>query len=70
MVVIFLLSIVPDSSWNISMDLFAPMIGIYLGVVVALHFADKYTSIFETPWQKLKSHNESLDFGVGGIENS
>ncbi len=68
--VIFLLSMVPDSSWNISMDLFAPMIGIYLGVVVALHFAEKYTSIFETPWQKLKSPNEFRDFGVGGIENS
>ena len=52
------------------MDLFAPMIGIYLGVVVALHFAEKYTAIFETPWQKLKSPKESLDFGVGGIENS
>jgi len=52
------------------MDLFAPMIGIYLGVVVAIHFAEKYTSIFETPWQKLKSPNESRDFGVGGIENS
>ncbi len=52
------------------MDLFAPMIGIYLGVVVAIHFAEKYTSIFVTPWQKLKSPNESLDFGVGGIENS
>ncbi len=52
------------------MDLFVPMIGIFLGVVVALHIADKYTSIFETPWQKLKSPNESLDFGVGGIENS
>ena len=68
--VIFLLSIVPDSWWNISMDLIVPMIGIFLGVVVALHFADKYTSIFETPWQKLKLPNESLDFGVGGIENS
>jgi len=67
---IFLLSIVPDSWWNISMDMFVPMIGIFLGVVVALHFADKYTSIFETPWQKLKSPNESRDFGVGGIENS
>jgi len=33
-------------------------------------FVDKYTSIFETPWQKLKSPNESRDFGVGGIENS
>jgi len=44
--------------------------GIFLGVVVAIHFVDKYTSIFETPWQKLKSHKESLDFGVGGIENS
>jgi len=48
------------------MDLFVPMIGIYLGVVVAV----KYTSIFETPWQKLKSPNESQDFGVRGIENS
>jgi len=69
-VVSFLLSIVPDSWWNIIMDLVVAMIGIFLGVVVALHFADKYTSIFETPWQKLKSHKESLDFGVGGIENS
>jgi len=69
-VVIFLLSIVPDSWWNIIMDWVVAMIGIFLGVVVALHFADKYTSIFETPWQKLKSPKESLDFGVGGIENS
>jgi len=52
------------------MDLFVPMIGIYLGVVVAVHFAEKYTSIFETPWQKLKSPNESQDFGVRGTENS
>jgi len=54
----------------ISMYFIALGIGIFLGVVVALHFADKYTSIFETPWQKLKSPNESRDFGVGGIENS
>jgi len=52
------------------MYLIALGIGIFLGVVVALHFVDKYTSIFETPWQKLKSPNESRDFGVGGIENS
>ena len=52
------------------MYMIALHIGIFLGAVVALSIADKYTSIFETPWQKLKSHNESLDFGVGGIENS
>ncbi len=52
------------------MDWVVAMIGIFLGAVVALHFADKYTAIFETPWQKLKSPKESLDFGVGGIENS
>ncbi len=48
------------------MYMIALHIGIFLGVVVAIHFVDKYTSIFETPWQKLKSPNESLDFGVGG----
>ena len=52
------------------MYLIALHIGIFLAVVVAINIADKYTSIFETPWQKLKSPNESRDFGVGGIENS
>jgi len=52
------------------MYLIALHIGIFLALVVAISIADKYTSIFETPWQKLKSPNESLDFGVGGIENS
>ena len=54
----------------ISIYLIALSIGIFLGVVVAISIAEKYTSIFETPWQKLKSPNESRDFGVGGIENS
>jgi len=52
------------------MYLIALSIAIFLGVVVALSIVDKYTSIFETPWQKLKSPNESRDFGVGGTENS
>ncbi len=52
------------------MYLIALNISIFLGVVVAISIADKYTSIFETPWQKLKSPNESRDFGVGETEKS
>jgi len=34
------------------MEIIAIMIGIYLGVVVATHFIDKHTSIFDIPQQK------------------
>ncbi len=37
------------------MDLFAPMIAIYLGVVVAINIAEKRTSIFETSYTPISS---------------
>ena len=41
------------------MDLFAPMIAIYLGVVVAINIAEKRTSIFETSYSPISSSSVS-----------
>jgi len=37
------------------MEVIAIMIGIFLGVVVAIHFIDKHTSIFDIPHPQSES---------------
>jgi len=37
------------------MEFVAIMIGIFLGVVVAIHFIDKHTSIFDIPQPQSES---------------
>jgi len=41
------------------MEVIALMIGIFFGVVVAIHFIDKRTSIFDTPHPSVSSSSVS-----------
>jgi len=41
------------------MEVIALMIGIYSGVVVAIHFIDKRTSIFDIPHPPISSPSKS-----------
>jgi len=43
----------------ISIEIIALMIGIFLGVVVALHIIDKYTSMFDIPDSQVSSSSSS-----------